>query len=82
MEKWVVFRPFFHPMLNRQPIVIYKLRSIFGFKEKRNSFADNYIFFVWSEESSEYLSLGLVIRFDIFIFFWNMTREERIGSLH
>lgn len=60
---------------------MYKVRSIFGFEEKRNSFADNYIFFVWSEESSEYFSLGLVIHFDILIFFWNMTREERIGSL-
>lgn len=36
--------------------------------------------FVWSEESSEYSGLGLVISFEIF--FLNMNREGRIGSLY
>lgn len=63
-------------MLNRRPILSKK-----GFldlkKKKRNNFADNYIFFILSEESSEYFGLTLVS-----ISFWNMNKEEKIGSLH
>jgi len=54
---------------------VYKVRKTSWIKKKVNNFADNYIFFVWSEESSEYFGLGLVIPFDILISFWNMTRE-------
>lgn len=63
-------------MLNRRPILSKK--SFLDLKKKkRNNFADNYIFFILSEESSEYFGLTLVS-----ISFWNMNKEEKIGSLH
>jgi len=74
---------FFHPMLNRRPMyyVMYKVRRIFWIWRKKKQLCWQFhIFFVWSEESSEYFGLGLVIRFNIF--FLNMTRQERLGSLH
>ena len=55
-------------MRNRRPV--YKVRRVFfGFEEKkskkkkRNNFADNYRFFVWSGESSKYSGFGLMISF-------------------
>nr|AAA84681.1 unknown protein [Nicotiana tabacum]prf//1102209D ORF 4 [Nicotiana sp.] len=63
-------------MLNRRPILSKK--SFLDLKKKkRNNFADNYIFFILSEESSEYFGITLVS-----ISFWNMNKEEKIGSLH
>ena len=61
---------------------MYKVKKLLGLK-KVNNFADNYIFFcfVWSEESSEYFGLEVVIPFDILISFWNMTREDRLITL-
>lgn len=68
---------FFFILANAESMtyVMYKVSRIlwiFRKEKKRNNFADNSIFFVWSEESSEEPSkysfgLGLVISFDIFL---------------
>ena len=48
----------------------YKIRNFFF--EKKNNFADNYIFFIWSEESSKYSGIGLLIHFQ---FCSNMNKK-------
>ena len=72
-------------MLNRRPMyyVLYKVRKFFEFEEKKETILLTIpYFFVWSEESSEYFGLGLVIRFDIFFFEYHQRREDRLIILH
>lgn len=44
-------------------------------KKNKNNFADDYIIFVWLEESTKYFELGLVISCDTL--FWNLLYRAK-----